>query len=121
MNQEGYNQQIDFSVNKENLYREVMFTDLRIASIRKLVPVNVDGTDDKNRKVIFVGATQLMTPDGPLPIQAKLAATTLEAALIEFPDAMKRALSEVVEEIRKLQQEQQQQSKDDSRIIVPGR
>jgi hypothetical protein len=114
-------QQIDFNVNKNGLYREVMFTDLRAASIRKLVPISADGTDDKNRSVIFIGATQLMTPEGPLPIQTKLLATTLEQALDEFPGAMRQALAEVVEEIQKMQQEQQRQSKDDSRIIVPGR
>jgi hypothetical protein len=113
--------QIDFTVNKSGLYREVMFTDLRAASIRKLVPVLADGTDDKSRSVIFIGATQLMTPDGPLPIQTKLAATTLEQALDEFPNAMQKSLEEVVDEIRKMQQEQQRHSKDDSRIIVPGR
>ena len=120
MNNEN-NQQIDFTVDKNGLYREVMFTDLRAASIRKLVPISVDGTDDKSRSVIFIGATQLMTPDGPLPIQTKLSATSLEQALDEFPYAMKVALREVVEEIQKMQQEQQRQSKDDSRIIVPGR
>lgn len=121
MNDRFDNQQIDFTVNKAGLYREVMFTDLRAASIRKLVPILADGTDDKNRNVIFIGATQLMTPEGPLPIQTKLTATTLEKALDEFPNAMRQALAEVVDEIRKLQQEQQRQPKDDSRIIVPGR
>jgi hypothetical protein len=121
MNNEMNSQQVDFSVNKDNLYREVMFTDLRVASIRKLVPINADGSDDKNRSVIFVGATQLMTPDGPLPIQTKLNATTLDGALSEFPQAMKRALDNVIEEFQKMQQEKPQQPKDDSRIIVPGR
>jgi hypothetical protein len=121
MNGEPNNTQIDFTVNKEGLYREVMFTDLRAATIRKLVPVLEDGTDDKSRNVIFIGAAQLMTPEGPLPIQTKLTAGTLKQAIDEFPYAMKLALSEVIEEIRKMQQEQQKQSKDDSRIIVPGR
>jgi hypothetical protein len=121
MHENERHQQIDFTVNKAELYREVMFTDLRAASIRKLVPVLADGTDDKSRSVIFVGATQLMTPEGPLPIQTRLSATTLEQALDEFPSAMQRALAEVVEEIQKMQQEQKRQSKDDSRIIVPGR
>jgi hypothetical protein len=121
MSDHEHNQKIDFTVDKTNLFREVTFTDMKIASIRKLVPVNADGTDDKSRKVIFIGSTQLMTPEGPLPIQTRLTATTLEDAIKEFPEAMKEALAEVVEEIQKLQQEQQRQSKDDSRIIVPGR
>jgi hypothetical protein len=121
MHENEQDQQIDFTVQKADLYREVMYTDLRAASIRKLVPILEDGTDDKNRDVIFIGATQLMTPEGPLPIQTKLKATTLKQALDEFPYAMRLALSEVVEEIQKMQQEQKRQSKDDSRIIIPGR
>jgi hypothetical protein len=121
MRENEQHQQIDFNVNKNGLYREVTFTDLRAASIRKLVPILVDGTDDKSRSVIFIGATQLMTPDGPLPIQTKLSATSLDQALDEFPGAMRQALAEVVEEIKKMQQEQERQSRDDSRIIVPGR
>jgi hypothetical protein len=121
MHDNDHDQQIDFTVNKADLYREVMFTDLRAATIRKLVPVLEDGTDDKSRNVIFIGATQLMTPEGPLPIQTKLTATTLKQAIDEFPYAMRLALSEVVKEIKKMQQEQQRQPKEDSRIIVPGR
>jgi hypothetical protein len=121
MRENEQHQQIDFNVNKNGLYREVTFTDLRAASIRKLVPILVDGTDDKSRSVIFIGTTQLMTPDGPLPIQTKLSATSLDQALDEFPGAMRQALAEVVEEIKKMQQEQERQSRDDSRIIVPGR
>lgn len=121
MRENEQNQKIDFTVDKMNLYREVTFTDLRIASIRKLVPIFSDGTEDKSRKVIFIGTTQLMTPEGPLPIQSQLTAATLEEALIEFPEAMKQALAEVVDEIQKMQQEQQRQSRDESRIIVPGR
>jgi hypothetical protein len=121
MHENEQHQEIDFTVQKADLYREVMYTDLRAASIRKLVPILEDGTDDKGREVIFIGATQLMTPEGPLPIQTKLKATTLKQALDEFPYAMRLALSEVVEEIQKMQQEQKRQSKDDSRIIIPGR
>ncbi len=116
------NNEIDFTVNRTELYREVTYTDLKAATIRKLVPVLEDGTDDKNRDVIFIGAAQLMTPDGVLPIQAKLSAKTLKQALDEFPYTMRVALTELAEEIKKIQEEEQQrQARDDSRIIVPGR
>lgn len=109
---------IDFTVDKNNLYREESITDLKVASIRKLVPVKTDGSEDTTRSPIFVGHTQLMTPEGPLPLQAKLQANTLEEAMAEFPNAMQAALAEMVEEVRKMQQ---QQAKNESRIIVPGR
>ena len=110
---------IDFTVDKDNLYREESITDLKVASIRRLVPINMDGTEDSNRTPIFVGHTQLMTPEGPLPLQARLKATNLEDAMAEFPGAMQVALTEMVEEVRKMQQ--QNQTQNDSRIIVPGR
>ncbi len=111
--------QIDFTVSKDNLYREEAITDLKVASIRYLRPIKRDGTDDPDRKPIFMGHTQVMSPEGPLPIQATLSAGSLEEALDEFPSAMQKALAEVIKRIQKLQQ--QRQGKDDSRIIVPGR
>ena len=123
MNEAGQGQNIEFTVDKDNLYREESFTDLKVGSIRRLVPTNPDGTDDTSRTPIFVGHTQLMSQDGPLPIQSKLAANTLEEAIDVFPETMKQALNELVERIQKMQQQQQQQQSpqnDDSRIIVPG-
>jgi len=62
-----------------------------------------------------------MSPDGPLPIQSQLAANNIEEALDAFPEAMKQALAEVVERIKKMQEEQEQKQNDESRIIMPGR
>ena len=120
MTEDASAQKINFTVSKDNLYREVSITDLKVASIRYLKPVKKDGTDDPDRKPMFMGHTQVMSPEGPLPIQATLSAGSLEEALDEFPSAMQKALGEVIQRIQKLQQQQQQQ-KDDSRIIVPGR
>ncbi len=123
MNDAGQEKNIEFTVDKDNLYREESFTDLKVGSIRRLVPVKPDGTDDPGRTPIFVGHTQLMSQDGPLPIQSKLVANTLEEAIDVFPGTMKQALNELVERVQKMQQQQQQQGRqnDDSRIIIPGR
>jgi len=121
MNDFGQEQRIDFSVDKTNLYREESITDLKVASIRRLIPINADGTDDSSRTPIFVGHTQLMSPEGPLPIQAKLAANNLDEAMAEFPNAMQQALAEMVEKLQQMQKQQADQKRDDSRIIVPGR
>ena len=125
MNDVDQDQNIEFNIDKDNLYREESFTDLKVGSIRRLVPTKPDGTDDPSRTPIFVGNTQLMSPDGPMPIQSKLSANTLEEAMDVFPEAMKQALGELVERIQKMRQEQQQQQQsqqnDDSRIIMPGR
>jgi hypothetical protein len=112
-------QGIDFTVDRNNLYREESITDLKAASIRRLVPIHIDGTEDAQRTPIFIGHTQLMTPEGPLPIQAPLKAGTIDAAMDEFPQAMEAALAQVIERIKKIHTQQKQ--KNDSRIIVPGR
>ena len=120
MSEAEQGQQIDFTVDRANLYREEAITDLKVASIRRLVPVLPDGTEDKGRTPLFMGHTQLMSPQGPVPIQAPLPANNLEEAMDVFPDAMKKALEEVVESVKKMQEEQMRE-KDDSRIIIPGR
>ena len=106
---------IDFSVERTNLYREENFTDLRIASIRRLTPVKPDGSPDKTRKTLFVGHTNLITPNGPLPIQNVIQAKELQQAIKKFPEAMQTAMERLIEEAKKHKQ------KEESRIIVPGR
>jgi hypothetical protein len=106
---------IDFSMDRTNLYREENFTDLKIASIRRLTPVKPDGSADKTRKTIFVGHTNLITPNGPLPIQNMIQAKELQQAIKKFPEAMQSAMERLVEEAKKHKQ------KEESRIIVPGR
>jgi len=112
-------QEIDFTVDKANLYREVTISDLEAATIKIMIPVKSDGTDDPNRSPLFFGMTQLLTRQGPIPIQSVLEATDLQGAIAAFPAAMKGAMAEMIDNINKMQQQQQQQEA--SRIIVPGR
>jgi len=109
---------MDFTVDKNDLYREESVTDLKIANIQRLVPVHLDGSEDESRETIFLGRTQLSTPQGPIPIQAKLTAKTLEEAMDVFPKAMEAETQKVVESFKKMQEQQQKAEK--SRIIVPG-
>jgi hypothetical protein len=60
-----------------------------------------------------------LTPEGPLPIQARLAANNFKEALAVFPEAMQQATAEMIAQLEELQKKYQE--KDDSRIIVPGR
>ncbi len=120
-NNSGQPGSIDFTVDKKNLYREESITDLKIANIQKLVPVNLDGTEDTTRETVFLGRSQLSTPQGPVPLQAKLEANSLEDAMDQFPKVMENETQKVVESFQRMQQQQeQQQKKDQSRIIVPG-
>ena len=104
---------IDLQVQQNNLYLEESFTDLDMASIRRLTPVKPNGIKDKSRKPIFVGHTQLMTPQGALPIQSQLEATNLKEAMEKFPEAMKISIDKMLANLKQMQQ------KEESRIIVP--
>lgn len=116
------NQQLDFAINTNNLYREESVTDLNVGSIRCFIPIKADGTKDENRETVFIGHTQLMSPQGALPLQAPIQAAQLEEAMKKFPEAMQRAMEEMMERARKMEAEQsREQQQDDSRIILPGR
>jgi hypothetical protein len=122
MNGASSPQDIDFTIDRRNLYREESVTDMKVASIRKMIPIKEDGTDDAERTPIFIGTSQLMTPEGPLPIQARLSASTFEEAMNEFPQAMKQSLNETIDHFRQMQEEQQRKKQQsESRIITPGR
>ena len=108
-------EKLNLNINRSNLYREEVITDLEAGSIRKLVPISPDGAQDTSRSPVFMGSTTLMTPEGPLPIQARLMGNDLTEAMDDYPRSMKIAVMRFVEAARKMQQE------NDSRIIVPGR
>ncbi len=117
----GSSQEIDFTVDQSNLYRDESLTDLKTATIRRLVPVKPDGSQDPGRTSIFMGHTQVMTPDGPLPLQARLPANNMSEAFDAFPGAMQQALAEMVRQLQEMHRQEQEKREDDSRIIVPGR
>ncbi|MBW2411554.1 MAG: cytoplasmic protein [Deltaproteobacteria bacterium] len=116
---------VDFRIDRSNLYREESFTDLKVGAIRCLTPVKADGSEDKTRKKLFVGSTNVMTPQGPIPIQGMIQAKELQQAIKKFPETMETAMDRLIEEAQKYQEKQQaedsQIQKPDSRIIIPGR
>jgi hypothetical protein len=113
---EGERGMIDeIEVDTTNLYREEIFTDLKVATIRRLTPTLPDGSDDPARPVIFVGQTTLMSQAGPVPVQCPIEATSLDAAMNGFPVAVNQAVERMIEEAREMQRQEA------SRIVVPGR
>jgi hypothetical protein len=104
----------DMKADVDNLYREESFTDLKVAQIRRLSPVKVDGSPDTSREELFIGETQLMSPRGPVPIHCPIEAASLEDAFEKFPDAVNVAVEKLIEEAKEIQRQEQ------SRIVVPG-
>ncbi len=101
-------------VDQQNLYREESITDLRVATIRRLIPINADGTDDISRPTQYIGTTQIISQMGPLPISAPIEAASLQEAIEKFPQAVKDAVDQMVEEAKEYRRQES------SRIVVPG-
>lgn len=95
------------------MYREEIFTDRRAGTIRRLTPVTLDGATDASRPVLFSGQTQLLTPAGVLPLVFEIEAKDLEEALQRFPEGVKVALEQAIDEAREMRREAA------SRIVVP--
>jgi len=103
----------EVTLDPKGLYREDVFTDRHAGSIRRLTPVSADGALDPARPVLFSGQTQLLTPAGVLPLGFEIEAKTLEEALKKFPEGVKAALEQAIDEARELRREAA------SRIVVP--
>ena len=113
---------LEFKIDRSNLYSEESFSDLKTGTIKRLTPVKADGSEDKTRKTMFVGHTSILTPNGPLPIQNNIAAKDLQQAIKKFPEVMQQAMDQLIEEVKRYQeQEQGQIQKADSGLIIPGR
>ena len=104
----------EIKMDASNLYREEVVTDLRVGSIKQLTPITATGDRDLSRPIVFIGETQLMSQVGPLPVQTRIEADNLEAALARFPAAIQTAVEAMIEEVKELQR------KEMSRIVVPG-
>lgn len=101
-------------LNADDLYREEVFTDRQVGSIRVLTPVDADGAADSNRKPVYVGQASLYTPAGALPLNFELDAASLAEAIEKFPEAANRAVEETMQQL----QEMRRQSA--SSLVVPG-
>jgi hypothetical protein len=103
----------DIQVDRDALYREDVYTDRKAGTIRRLTPVNAEGTTDAARPVLYSGQTQLLTPGGVLPLSFDIEAATLAEAAARFPAAVHAALEQAIEEAREYRREAS------SRIVVP--
>ena len=104
----------DIKMDSTNLYREEVFTDLKIGTLRRMSPVKVDGTPDSERAVLFSAETQLMSQAGPVPVSATIEATSLEEAVDRFPAAIQAAVERMMAEAREMQR------REASRIVTAG-
>ncbi len=102
------------TVDVTNLHREDVYTDLGVATLRKMTPVREDGSDDPSRPAFFVVETQIVTQVGLLPVSAHVEAATLADAIAKFPEAIRGAVEQMMEEAREMQR------REATRIVTAG-
>lgn len=104
----------EIKIDANNMYREESFSDLKVGSIRRLVPVTASGEDDSSRETRFEGSASLMTPAGSLPLSFELEASDLAGAIEQFAGAVNTAAERAIDELKEMQRQQGQ------KIQMPG-
>jgi len=103
------------SMDASSLYREEVFTDRKVGTIRVLTPVQPSGAPDLGRKVEYIGEAQFLTSAGALPLSFEIDARTLEDAADKYAAAAREAFERAVQELQELRRQAA------SSIIVPDR
>ncbi len=89
----------------DSLYREDVYTDRRVGTLRVLAPVTPDGAVDPKRTTVYVGQISVMTPMGTLPISFEVDAKSLAEAVERFADGAKQAMDETMRELQQMRRE----------------
>jgi len=95
------------------LYREEIFTDRKVGTIRQLTPVKDDGSPDPARPIVFVGEAQILTAVGALPLNFEIPAKSLDEAVKKYAEAVKVAFDRAMRELQELRREAA------SSIVIP--
>src|SRR5690242_11129097 len=96
---------LEAGMDETSLYREEIYTDRRIGTLRVLLPVKVDGTDDTTRPTVYQGEAQLMTNVGPLPISFDIDATSLADAVSKYGEATKAGVERAMRELQEMRRQ----------------
>jgi hypothetical protein len=100
-------------MDSQDLYREDIYSDRRVGTIRVMTPVKPDGTPDPARATSYVGQAQIMTPAGALPLSFEIEARTLAEACEGFAEGAKIAFEETMKELQEMRRQQA------SSIVIP--
>ncbi len=111
LQQDGRN--MDLKMDAAGVYREDVYTDRKVGTIRCLTPVKSDGSPDAGRKAVYVGEAQILTPMGAIPVTFEIDATSLNGAVTGYAAAAKQAVERTVKEIQELRRQAA------SSIVIP--
>lgn len=106
--------ELDIKMDASSLYREEIYTDRRIGTIRVMIPVTANGDADGGRDTVYIGEAQIMTQMGPLPVSFEIEADSLDAAVAGYAEAAKAAVERTVRELQELRREAA------SSLVLPG-
>jgi hypothetical protein len=101
------------TMNAASLYREEIYTDRAVGTLRVLVPVTADGAPDKLRATVYTGEAQLMTTVGPLPISFVIPAANLAEAVAKYAEAAKEGVAHAMQELAEMRRQAS------SSIVIP--
>ncbi len=100
-------------MDAQSLYREEIYTDAKLGTLRVMVPVKADGSPDSARATMYTGEARLMTQMGPLPISFEIEASTLAEAISKYGAAAKAGVEQALRELQDLRRQAQ------SSIVIP--
>jgi len=115
MSQKETEKTAEVRMDPATLYREEIFSDRKVGTIRQLVPVKSDHSPDPARPILFVGQTQILTTMGVLPLSFDIEATSLEEAVSRFGEAAKTAFERTIKEMEEYRRQAA------SSIVIPER
>ena len=101
------------TMDAASLYREEIYTDRAVGTLRVLTPVSSTGAPDPSRPVVYTGEAQLMTTVGPLPISFEVPATTLAEAVARYAEAAKEGVAQAMRELTEMRRQAS------SSIVIP--
>jgi len=104
---------VNLVMDAASVYREDVYTDRKVGTIRCLTPVNSDGTPDAGRKPSFIGEAQILTPMGAIPVTFEIEASGLAEAIKNYEEAAKEGVERTVKEIQEYRRQQA------SSIVIP--
>ena len=103
----------DASLDDASLYREEIYTDRKVGTLRVLAPVTRDGATDPGRPTLYSGEAQLLTNMGPLPISFDIDARNLAEAVAGYGAAAKAGIERAMHELAEMRRQAS------SSIVIP--
>jgi len=95
----------DTQMDPAALWREEIYTDRKIGTIRALLPVTSSGQTDPARKPVYVGEAQIMTSMGPLPVSFEIEGASLAEAVANYGPTAQLAVEKTVKDLQDLRRQ----------------